>query len=222
MEIREKIDVDVRFSFTWAFVAGAFQLAKRAQLIEATNAEELTEALKREHRAYVVGAVMQATAALEAEISDVVSHGPGHHLGDEHVDSLSRSFLKPLVDVIDRQPALERYELVLHLLKRPSLDRGQEPWASTSVLLKLRNEIVHYKSRWESELMGKKFWNTVRNLRLQPPPFVDANSLYFPHQCLSAACAAWSARCALNFIDAFYERLGIDSPLDPHRAYLTT
>ncbi len=86
-----------------------------------------------------------------------------------------------------------------------------------SVLVKLRNEIVHYKSKWGKQIERPKFSSTLQQLRLPRPTFIYADSSFFPDQLLSAACAAWSVRTAVVFLNAFYERLEIESPL---RAYM--
>src|SRR5215218_9882012 len=53
--------------------------------------------------------------------------------------------------------------------------------------------------------------------RQEPPPFVSLDTNFFPHQFLGAACAAWSVRTAVTFLNTVYERLEIISPLDPYR-----
>jgi len=45
--------------------------------------------------------------------------------------------------------------------------------------------------------------------------FVSANTNFFPHQFLGAACAAWSVKTAVAFLNGFYERIGIESRLKP-------
>jgi hypothetical protein len=82
-------------------------------------------------------------------------------------------------------------------------------------LIKIRNEIVHYKSQWGNEMQRKDFFSsTLPGLALPKPPFVTPNQNFFPHQFLSAACAAWAVRTASCTIDVFYDQhLGIESPL---------
>jgi hypothetical protein len=72
---------------------------------------------------------MQSAAAIEAESADVLTHGPGHHLGSNGIDTAARNFLAPLAEMIDRQQEpLERYQLMLHLLQKAPLGRGEQPW----------------------------------------------------------------------------------------------
>lgn len=215
-------NADSRFSFTAGFLVGAFAMTRHADAIEARPADDVDEDARLAHRSFVVSAIMQAAAGIEAEIAEVAMHGPGHHLSSNGIDDAARDFLRPLAEVIDDQnPALRRYALVLHLLRKPALDQGVQPWQHAALLMRLRNEIVHYKSRWGAEMEGQSLWTALQNLRFPKPPFRDDASSFFPHRCLGAACARWAARSAVAFIDGFYERLSIASPLDGHRHRLS-
>ena len=65
---------------------------------------------------------------------------------------------------------------------------------------------------------SKKLYKALGQMRLSKPRFVPRGGNFFPHQCLGAECAAWSVRTAVAFIDAVYDRLGVESPLTPYRA----
>jgi hypothetical protein len=49
----------------------------------------------------------------------------------------------------------------------------------------------------------KKLFETLRQLKLAKPSFIATNAKFFPHQLLGAACAAWSVRAAVAFINRF-------------------
>jgi hypothetical protein len=149
----------------------------------------------------------------------VLTHGPGHHLGSNEIHRAARDFLVPLAEIIDRQQGpLERYQTILHLLHKAALGKGEQPWQDAAILIQLRNEITHYKSQWGQEMERKSLIKSLRELRLERPPFIPANTNFFPHQCLSAACAAWSVRTAVKFFNVFYARLEVRSPLTAYMA----
>jgi hypothetical protein len=213
---------DVRYSFTAQFLRGAALFAQQAREIEDAAGQDTDESTKSEHRANVVAAIMQSVAALEAEVSEVLFHGPGHHLGSNGIDHVARDFLRPLVEMIDRQETLRRYELVLHLLKKPVLDRGVQPYQGADLLVKLRNELVHYKSRWGQEMERQKLFERLRQLRFENPPFIPYHGTnFFPHQLLSSSCASWAMSTTTEFISTFYSLLGFPSPLEPHKEALS-
>jgi hypothetical protein len=168
----------------------------------------------------VVGAIMQATAALECEIWEVMVYGPGHHLGSDGIDYEARDYLAPVAAMIDSESVLERYRLVLHFLKKEGLDTGAQPWQDASLVVRLRNELVHYKSKWGKELERSKLLRALQDKNHPKPPFVEGAANYFPYECLSAACASWGVQSCVAFLDAFYANLGFTSRLDPYRARL--
>jgi hypothetical protein len=162
---------------------------------------------------------MQSTAALESEIWEVMVYGPGHHRGTNGTDEPARELLAPLADLIDRKNVLERYWLVLHLLKKDPLDRGLREWENAALVVGLRNELVHYKSRWGEELSRSKLLKALEAKGHQKPPFIGSTS-YFPFRCLSAACAAWAVESCVAFLDAFYTNLGFPERLNTVREWL--
>src|SRR5205085_1914863 len=107
---------------------------------------------------YVVGSVMQSAASLESEIWEIYNHGPGHHLGSNGVDQQARDLLLPYAKKLERKPALEKYRVVLHLLGKAPMDPDEEPVQDAMLVIGLRNEIMHYKSRWGADLASEKLF----------------------------------------------------------------
>lgn len=208
-----------RYSFTAQFLRGSAIFARRAHEIETGNDASTSEELQSEHLACVVGAITQAAAALEAEISEVLIHGPGHHLGSNGINLAARDFLMPLAEIIDREPSLERYPLVLHLLGKPTLDRGANPYQIADLLTRLRNELIHYKSRWGEQMDRGKVFSRLEQMKFDKPAFVSKHMNFFPHRSLSASLASWSVTTGFEFITAFYKNLGIASPLEAQAKY---
>ena len=190
-------------------------------MIEGMPDAELSEELRSEHRGLVSAAVMQCAAALETEAAEVCVYGPGAHLGSNGTDQSAQQFLAPLADVIDHQETLRRFELILHLLQRPALDKGREPYQSAALVVRLRNETTHYKSRWGQDMELSKLFSSLKGLRHNPPPFISANTNFFPHQCLSADCAAWAVNSTVAFLDAVYDKLGVPSRFETYRPRVT-
>lgn len=147
MAFSSALNADARYTFTGQFLEGATLFARRARQIEGMPDDEITEELRSEHRAVVSAALMQCAAALETEANEICAYGPGAHLGSNGNNQVAQQFLAPLAEVIDSQQTLHRFELILHLLQRPALDRGSEPYQSAALVVRLRNEITHYKSR---------------------------------------------------------------------------
>lgn len=212
---------DVRYTFTGQFLEAATLFTRRARSIEEMPGDKLNEELRSEHRGVVSAAVMQCAAALETEAGEICTHGPGSHLGSNGIIHSDRQFLAPLADVIDNQDTLSRFELILYLLRRPPLDRGHEPFQSASLVVRLRNEITHYKSKWGQDMESSKLFASLKGLRHKPPPFISPDANFFPHQCLSAECSAWAVNSAVAFLDAVYCKLGVASRFENYRDRVT-
>lgn len=194
---------DSRYSFTAQFLCSSAMFARRCAEIELVHPDCPDEATRTEHLGHVTAAIMRCAAAVEAESAELTMHGPGHHLGSNGVDIKARDLLAPCAESIDRLEPLERYKLILCLLRKPPMGEGGPPWQDMTALIKLRNVITHYTSSWGEEMESKALFKTLRNLRLPAPRFVSLNSNFFPHQLLGAACAGWSVHTAVAFINGF-------------------
>lgn len=216
-----EVNADVRTSMTGQFLMAAAIQTRAARAIEGKLVADVLEDDQVAHRGFVVGAVMQATAALECEIWEVMIYGPGHHLGSDGIDVEARDFLSPTAEVIDGKSVLERYQIVLHLLKKNRLDRGAQTWQDAALVVRLRNELVHYKSRSGQELERTNLIRALRQKGHPKPPFIQQSANFFPRECLSASCARWAVASCVAFLDGFYANLGFGGRLDPYRARVT-
>jgi hypothetical protein len=206
---------DARYSLTVTFLHSAALFARRATEIEAsTTAETLTGDLLDEHHGCVLAAVMQSVAALESEIHEVIVHGPSHHLGSSDFNAIGRDALRPLTKRDRRKGrnrALKRYARALILLgvERP---RTFALWRDAVFLVKYRNELTHYKSKW-GENIDNKFIARLIRLKLPRARFISKDENRFPRTYLSAAYATWAVRRSLAFLREFFARLGAKSPV---------
>ena len=175
----DKAKLQIRYTFTAQFLMAAGMHARLAAEFERKKPEQVDEADRVAHRGYVVSAIMQSVASLESEIWQVMTYGPGHHLGSNGVDLKARTFLEPIVQSIERLEVLQKYKLVLHLLQKEPLPPA--PWNNARIAVKLRNEIVHYKSKWDEEFERGKLFRSLQGLKHRKPPFLPSGkNLYFP------------------------------------------
>jgi hypothetical protein len=65
-----------------------------------------------------------------------------------------------------------------------------------------------------------KLAKQLQDLRFPVPKFVYSTQNFFPHHCLVAPFAAWAVRSAVGYLDDVFAKLGIVSPLAPHKARL--
>jgi hypothetical protein len=207
--------LSTRYSFTPQFLRGGAIFTRRAHEIEPSADASTSEELQSEHTACVVGAITQSAAALEADISEFLIHGRGAN----GLDAKARDFLS--TEEVDRKPTLCKYNLVLDLLHKPPRKRGERPYQDADLLIRLRNELIHYKSKWGEQMDREKVFSRLEQLRFDKPVFIHPSLNFFPHRCLSASLASWSVTTSVEFIDAFYRNLDTTSPLIAHTPYLT-
>ena len=212
--------LDTRYTFTGQFLEASAMFVRRARAIEASASPATADATLCEHRGLVCAVVMQCAAALETEAHEVCTYGPGSHLGSNGTDAQARDFLLPVAGFIDDQSALQRFDLILHLLKKSPLEKGANPYQSAALVVRLRNELVHYKSRLGAEMERDKLQAALQLLGHTPPPFTSPGMNFFPHLCLSADCGAWALASVVAFLEAFYSALGVPSRFESYRLRL--
>ena len=220
MPLLDTVTADTRSTFTGQYLEASAIFVRRARSIEASASSQTDDATRCEHRGLVCAVIMQCAAALETETHEVCVHGPGAHLGSNGIDHEAQRFLSPIADVIDDQNTISRFELILHLLRKASLDRGAEPFQSAALVVRLRNELVHYKSRWGAQMESSKLYAAIESLRHKPPPFTHPSMNFFPHRCLSADCGAWVLSSVVSFLEHFYTALGVTSRFQDYRSRL--
>ena len=220
LHLQDTVTADTRYTFTGQHLEASAIFARRARVLEAAAVSQVDEALRCEHRGIICAVIMQCAAALETEAHEICAYGRGAHLGSNGTNRDAQQFLFPLSDVVDDQDTLSRYEVILHLLRKPPIQRGAEPFQSAALVVRLRNELIHYKSRWGQEMGSNKLLSALQSFRHRPPPFADPSMNFFPHRCLSADCAAWALSSVVAFLEAVYQSLGVPSRFEAYRSRL--
>ena len=160
-----------------------------------------------EHRAYVSACIFSGAAFLESAINELYhsaiardfSTYPG--LSEEICDRFALIW-----ECDERKPILEKYQRALLCMRQNKFPKGQQSYQDAESLIKLRNALVHFKPEWHDE---QKIHNSLRkNLsrKFKLNPWAAEKSLWFPHRCLSAGCAAWSVSVIHGFFNEFSSR----------------
>lgn len=213
-------DLVTRTNLTPQFLAGAKLFADRAQAMHPSLHVDVAEGEKVLYRAYVISAVTQACAAIESAAVDVLSHGRASFLGsNEPRNAADVQRLAPVADLVEREGVLLRWARIHRLLGVEPLDPGRRPAQDASLLVELRNELVHYQGRVEGRTKSASLTVRLRDLRFALPAclVVVGQMDFFPHQALVADCVSWAVDTAARFIDAAFDRLGVRSVLDHFR-----
>lgn len=208
---------ETRYSFVGQHLEASAIFIRRIREIEGLTSDQMDEPVVCEHRGLVCAVIFQCAAALESEANEVCVHGPGCHLGSSGIDMDAKRFLSPLADLVDAQKTVARFNLILHLLHKEKFDTGKEPYQSAALVARLRNELIHYKSHWGTEMESTKLYRSLESMHHQMAPYATASMNFFPHRCLSADCAAWALSSTVAFLEAFYAALGVPSRFKDYR-----
>lgn len=196
-------------------VVAARYFAERARAVEERtdhDAHRFTAggAASVRHRSYVMGAILSAAAYLEASINELYLEL--HNSRGLERARLPRRVLSGLGRFwtdIKRADVLRRYQVVLMVADAERFDERRAPFLDADTLMKLREALVHCRpERAESRRRVRTLEQRLRD-RMPASPFAAADSLWFPDQCLSAACAEWAVHTVDEFSDAFCKRMAL-------------
>jgi hypothetical protein len=173
-----------------------------------------TEEDRRSHRAYVTGAVVFSVAFLEASINELYLQAvDGDRTALSGLTDQQTAVLAELWQTVEQRQLLSKYQIVLAACGARRFDQGAEPFQGTDALIKIRNALIHYRPEWDDDLDDHKKIRDRLGNRFGPNPFAGAGTLWFPHQCLGAGCATWSADQAALFMTDFCQRLNLPNRL---------
>lgn len=229
--VSDALAIHARHFFSLIHLQSAARLAELARTEEARERGEFQHEL---HRACVIGTVMLAVAAAEANINEFFQ-GCGEKPPSRHssLDSKCRGRLARVFTELDLRGtpnALRKYETALAIVDAEPFDRGAPPYQAAKLVIDLRNELVH-ASYVDTELRSDgdtlrnqsehKLAEKLRN-KFKLNPHTGPSNPFFPDHCLSAGCALWALESVVSFCDSFFARIEVEPPYKAIRRKLVT
>ncbi len=166
------------------------------------------------HRTYVTGAVFASVAFLEAAINELFKDAADKH--ESYVGSLGGVVLSELADKWEQTEGrnkhvyiLKKYQFALKFAQQPIFIKNEPPYKDVGLLIRLRNELVHYKPE---TLGGTDIHGLQVELENKFPInaiMVNSASPFFPDKCLGYGCVKWALTSSRNFTDEFFKKLGV-------------
>ncbi|MCV7154338.1 hypothetical protein [Mycolicibacterium pyrenivorans] len=124
----------------------------------------------------------------------------------EHIRRLNR------YERLERALAvLEKYDLVLMCAGQPRLDSSHTPRRDVSLLIQLRNAIVHYRPRMQWSDQVHKLQKPLTDLGLTNP-LHEGLLPWFPGYPLCASVAEWSWMKSRDLASDWQQALGLERP----------
>jgi hypothetical protein len=224
------VRIATRTYFSGHHIQAAAFFAREARRLEVAAAGT-RPVFSPDHRGYVVGAILSSAAFLEAAINELFtdayeSHQPRLQGLPANTITLFSRMWEHGIPRTARYSTLEKYGVALSLAEKPPMKKGIPPWQPTSILIKLRNALVHYEPEWmvadaSNEPSEPQLAKLLRGL-FSPNPLTGAGNPFYPDKTLGHGCAAWAVDTALSFAEDFFPRLGLNPPHDRVRTNLST
>jgi hypothetical protein len=196
--------------------------------VEQERGLKWSEAAQREHRSCAVASILTSVAFLEASVNELFASTKHENLREvgASLQPSDRSALTAATEMLSGNRLLDRFQLALLLLGRPPFDIGAEPYQDVALLVRLRNELVHYTPQFR---LGTNSEPTVsaeaRRLRgleskkFSTNPFTGEANPFFPDRCLGHGCTVWAWNAALMFCDSFFKKICV-TPIYDNSRYL--
>lgn len=203
-------DAVVGSNFAWAHMRAASIFRDQAAGVESEHAKTPTNDAYEHHRSYVSGAIMSATASLEALINELFIDP---HIGlREHFPDFDTKFWGDANNRgIEGKTILAKYQFALNVLGLSPLSVDGQAYVAAEGLIGLRNSLVHFKPNWDSDRPQTMALRKKLEGRYSASPWSTPTDDFVAKQSMSADCARWAVRSALGLMRAFHERSGLAS-----------
>jgi hypothetical protein len=172
-------------------------------------------------RSYVLGAVGESVAFLEAFINEVFQDAKDATdgvTGAQAPQGLSGDVVRLMAaywtstNEGERVRALDKYDAARLFAGCPRQDRGRLPDQDVPRVIALRNWSVHYRpqsySHEEPDLRAKIEDARPRIDQPENALMAGENNPWFPDKALGAGCARWAAQAVRAFVDEFVTAMG--------------
>jgi len=224
-QVKDSITITLRHYFSRIHRDAARIMGGEAAKIEASYDAAQYTAVYATHRAYVINAVLDAVASLEAAINELYADAAEQKVGERKglptdlILRLAQAWKVVYASGLGSSgPILEKYELALILAGSVEYQKGASPYQDVAAVVKLRNALVHSVPQ---DVMAYSDSEGVRTLhkfesllahRFEANPITGPGNPYYPDKLLGHGCAAWAIESVERFVSDFHSRLGTPSP----------
>ena len=212
------VGISLQTYYSIRHAQSAAYFAQQATSVENRSSDETgnREAILE---AYVASTLFSSVAFLEALANEMFADAA--QPGGGHLSSLPEAAIALIAELgeteaVQKAPVLSKFDLLLRGAGKVPLPKSGAPYQVTATLIRLRNEIVHYKA---------SFFDVGSEGMVRPGSFHHSNlpkqiKDLFPHRTdakgsmatrwMSSGCARWASTSAISHADAVFEALGMN------------
>ncbi len=198
--------------------SAAYFSRKSTMLEESLPDEQCQEAVAL--KGYVSATLFSSVAFLEALSNELLADAAldgGGHLA--RLDERSRMLIAELgeTESVQKAPLLSKFALILRAAGKDDIEKGCSPGSDTATLIKLRNEIVHYKASFfdvgtEGMIRAGSFHTSKlpQQIRGLFPHRRSTTGALSSDSWMGCGCAQWAVLSAVSYADTVFGHLGVD------------
>jgi len=169
-----------------------------------------------EHRAYVMNSILSSVAFLEAAINELFQDAHDNH--ESYIKNLDKQLLTKMAAVWQvtehdnkkKFGTLEKYQIALEFAGIEKFKPGENPLQDVQLVIKLRNELTHYKPMNLDEKNKHSLEKKLLGSNFAPNKLMEGSgNNFFPDHALGAGCTGWCFKSVKNFTDEFFSRMDI-------------
>lgn len=184
------VRIALRSYFSTYHLWASRNCSARAQAIETLHVGR--SKFDVEHRAFAIGAVVEAAAFLECAINEIFKDCVDFHQG--YIKTLPRANVDALRNKWDEwhtngratMPTLDKYSSALSCCGAPPFGRGAKPYQEAALLVRLRNALIHYTPESLSEDDPHQLGDALKSRFKENKLMAGSGNSYFPDKCLGA------------------------------------
>ncbi|WP_439402595.1 hypothetical protein ACNJYA_09270 [Bradyrhizobium sp. DASA03068] len=106
-------------------------------------------------------------------------------------------------ELSERKPPLEKLDIVLELKQRLALDRKADLYKALLAVVRLRNELTHFKPEWSDEADKHKKISDVLRGQFQYDDRHFKTEDIFPRAWAGHGCTSWAVKTVTAFLKEF-------------------
>lgn len=226
IRISDSLSMKMRHSYSLQHIQSAALFTRQAYLLEKAYDGKFSEELFADNKSYATEAIIATAAFLEASINELFADTVDNPETDQmkQLDINTRQLMAEMWELKVPRTAsydiLQKYQIALTLARKQLFDLGRLPAQDIKFVIKIRNDLIHFEPTWVSTLEKDMYVDTSNYQNLQKENKFPINALYagtqnpfFPDKCLGYGCAKWAVNTAIKFVEEFYARMGIPSPI---------
>ncbi|MEW4566155.1 hypothetical protein AB1K70_26795 [Bremerella sp. JC770] len=176
----------------------AARFARLCQQIERETVNaDFADSRYHEIEAYAVAGIQLSVASIEANLNEILEDTPKFGC------RLSDGAFRKVWEVWEKKPTLDKYQLVLLLLEKSEMPRGESIYQNTKALIDLRNVFVHFRPINDNE--ANQPTDELLH-KFTPNRFFTRKENLVPQGCMSHSCLVWAVNTSLGFTREFLSR----------------